>query len=709
MTQSFFDDSHVTDIGLQGSLGPSVGLFDMVQQGFRQQYRVDSAFALDAELDSRWRESLRALSDAGQQFNFRGGNPYVMRDFARYIREGTVPQGQRVVLSQEAETMGEARLESANDDFEEMRRANEAIRQLNNPNIRTFEQILEEVSAMQRDVEQETASMSERGGWSGFFGELFGAIGGSFTVRDPLNLFTAGFGAGRTVATRIAAEMGIAGGITAVTEYGDVAPNRALAELPERSSIFNITAAALGAGIIRGGFEAIGAGIRATPAFQQRAALRELESLDFDARDTSLRALLETLPESPRARAAASALDDTIFIERNNPYGEGQAASVRFLAELQDVQRAMNGEPMTAIARALPPMPFEFIQRQGDFVLVKEQQPLLYARMEQAQARLQDLTQQVNRLVEQDAPDIIETVRLIDNEAADQLQQLSVRVNDEAAPEAARVAADIEAQAIIQRIGVERIMKAADAADTQRRADVRNLRASRRAANKEYREVYRQVENEAVRLREEQTRIEAAQQREAVGIFADATQGRPFNWSVLQYDHVQARIDAINALSDTLDNRAAETFVRTEAVSVPQPIKTAGMVTVYRAGTGVKGGWFTTSREYAEQIAERDGVPLWEAEVSRDHEIFSSAEEVGDPNLQKTYQADFSPNEISNARQIAGASYFTEDGRIDIGLREPVDPEFRVATDDGEMSIADIMRDLQDDADLDEAMRICLR
>jgi len=307
MTQSFFDDSHVTDIGLQGSLGPSVGLFDMVQQGFRQQYRVDSAFALDAELDSRWRESLRALSDAGQQFNFRGGNPYVMRDFARYIREGTVPQGQRVVLSQEAETMGEARLESANDDFEEMRRANEAIRQLNNPNIRTFEQILEEVSAMQRDVEQETASMSERGGWSGFFGELFGAIGGSFTVRDPLNLFTAGFGAGRTVATRIAAEMGIAGGITAVTEYGDVAPNRALAELPERSSIFNITAAALGAGIIRGGFEAIGAGIRATPAFQQRAALRELESLDFDARDTSLRALLETLPESPRARAAASA------------------------------------------------------------------------------------------------------------------------------------------------------------------------------------------------------------------------------------------------------------------------------------------------------------------------------------------------------------------------------------------------------------------
>lgn len=609
----FFDNSHVLDVGLQGSVGPSVSPWEMLQQSFVQQRRVDSELALSSELSSRWTENLSRLRALGQNFD-TAILPRSYSRFAEYVREGTeVTEDDDYPIRRE---------------FENLQRANEAIRQLNNPEIQTFEQILDEVSAMQREVEEETASMSERTDAWGQIAGMAGAIAGSFTMRDPLNLLTMGLGFGRTVATRIAVDMGIAAGVVGATEYTAVQPNRRLAGLPERDPLFNIAAATLGAGIIRGGIEGIGAGVRRLRG--------QPEEIDFDLRDSQLQQMFEANQASPTARAGAQALDDITFVERNNPYGDGQAANARFMAELQQVQRLMGGEPMTAVARVLPPMPFEYIRKAADFEIVREQAPLLYARMEQAQARVEELTQQVNRLTEREGPDLIETVRLVDNEAADQLQQLSVKVNDETVPEPARVAADIEAQAIVQRVGVERIMRAADTVDSKRWYEVRSLRASRRAANKEYRRTYRAVEAEVERIRAEQTRAEAAQQRQAVGIFADATQGRSFNWSALQHDYVEARVNGINEAVDTLDDRALAIVQRQMA-------------------RAAEDGPFTT-----EQAAE-----------------------IADQALRDA-------------------------GKIDIGLREPVDPDFRIATDDGDMSVADAMRDLQDDADLDDAMRNCL-
>lgn len=610
---SFFDDSHVTEVGLEGSAGPSVSIWDMVQQGFRQQYRVDSATALRSELGNRWIDNLQNLRAAGLEFD-TPADPQVYTRFAEFIRNGTP-----VTTDEDNPLNTKYGLPQLSAEFEDMRRANEAIRQLNNPDIKTFEQILEEVSAMQQGVELETASMSERSGAGGFIGELIGAIGGSFTLRDPLNLVTAPIGAGRTIATRIATDMAVAAGVVSITEFADVQPARALAQLPERNPFFNIAAATLGAGIIRGGIEGVGVGVR-------RLRGQPAEDVDFDLRDSQLQQMFEDRSASPNARAGAQALDDMIFIERNNPYGDGPAAQARFLAELQQVQRVMGGEPMTAIARVLPPMPFEYIQKVADFELVREQRPFVYARMEQAQARLEDLTRQVDEAVSREVPDLIEAVRLVDREAAGQLEQLSVRVNDEALPEAARVAADIEAQAIIQRVGVERINKAVDAADAEKKFAVRNLRASRRAANKDYRAEYRKVEAEAVRIREEQARFKEGQQREAVHVFADATHGRPFNWSILQHDHVQTRVNEINELADTVDEKAAAIFARP----------------------------------------------------------------------------------VEGEEAVAREAWRTEDGRVDIGLKQPVDPDFRIVTDNGDMSVEAAMRDLQDDADLDDAMRTCL-
>lgn len=642
----FFDDSHVTDVGLEGSAGPSVGFLDMVQQGYRQQFRVDSALALNNELQNRWLESLRAAQiQDGAVSGLDESWAYVA--MAQHVKGEPIDINESPPLGVVAPIIGPmlaartaatyikspdrlARIKGMID-------ANERIKQLGDPNIKSFEQILEEVTQMQHEVEGETASMWERSGTAGVMGSFLGAMGGSFTVRDPLNLVTAPLGYGRAIATRVATEMGIAAGVVGATEYLQVAPAREIVDLPERDPLYNILAAAAGAGAIRGGLEGIGYGLR-----RMRSGVEEI---DFDLRDSQLAQMFENNSASPSARAGASLLDDTRFVERNNPYGEGRAAQERFIAELQSIQRAMNGEPMTAVARVLPPIPFDELKKVADFEIVREQSPQIYARMEAAQIKLASIRQASNA-----TPTIIggdELSAFIQSREGlyfSLAQQGLVESADEGLKKGERVILYLDGRPIrITQPGMkdssgkvwEPSISILTDINRSNRLEIAPKKATpkeRRTANAEYQAAYREVEAEAVRIRERQTAVEAAQQREAVNILADATPGRVFNMSLLTHDNVQARVDAINAFTDTLDEKSAAMFVR---------------------------------------------------------------------------QLEEGPSVKEGAEPVEREAWRTEAG-IDIGLREPVDPEFRISTDDGDITVAAAMRDLQDDADLDAAMKACM-
>lgn len=93
---------------------------------------------------------------------------------------------------------------------------------------------------------------------------------------------------------------------------------------------------------------------------------------------------------------------------------------------------------------------------------------------------------------------------------------------------------------------------------------------------------------------------------------------------------------------------------RTADAAQASPPASAPTVKVYRSGTGGNGGWFTTSRTYAEQLAARDATPLWEGEIPRSDPVFADAD-VNDPGLQLTYQRDFAPGEIANVKKVADA------------------------------------------------------
>lgn len=689
----FFDDSHVTDVGLKGSAGRSVGFFDMVSQGFQQQFRVDSARALDDELRNRWLTSLRAAQIQDRETT-DPYDPYAYRAFAQFTSGQPIdaPDANRPVFG-DYDPTGRIR---------GMIEANEAIKKLNNPEIKSFEQILEEVAQMQKEVEGETASMSERAGALGVVGELLGAIGGSFTTRDPINIITAPLGAGRTVATRIASEMGLAAAITGFTEISEVAPARELVGLPERNPLFNIAAATLGAGAIRGGIEGLGYGVR-------RLRARAEPEIDFDLRDTQLEQMFVERSQSPSARAGLSILDDAKFVERNNPYGEGRAAQVRFLEELRQVQEVMGGAPQTAVARTLPPIPFEYIQKEADFALVKEQRPFVYAKMEAAQAKVADFTRQIDEASSRSL-DLIGAVRLVDEETADQLQQLSVQVNDLTLPEPARAAADIEGQAIVNRVGVEKINRAVAAADSNLKYEVRNLRASRRAANREYRQAYREVEAEAQAIRTRQAAVEAAQQNQAVNIFATASTGRLFTAGMLQYDFVEARSQAINEFSETLDDRAVGMFTR-ETVGEQSTAKTIGKTELINAsetgeGVDMKKAGDVLRAEADAALARGDEVTLY---------FDGKAIKITQPGMKDAKGQTWgslgilTDNTGKNKLEITPGPVWNTSKGIDIGLKQPVAPDFKFVAEDGrELTIAEAMRDLQEDTDLDEAMRTCL-
>lgn len=520
---SFFSDDHVNQSSERGSLGPAVGLLDLVQQSIRQQFRVDSPLTRQAELGNRWDESLTALRATGQNFD----TPFDPQAYLRF--EDFVRGGAPVTTADDNPLDARYGTPHSSEDFENLRRANEAIRQLHNPNIKTFEQIVAEVNAMQHGVEEEGASMHERGPTGTWAAELLGGAIGSFTLRDPLNLVTAPIGFGRTIATRIAVDMAVAGGVTAMTDYGFVAPNRERAGLPERSPLFDIVASALGAGVIRGGLELGGAGARGLG----RALAGE--DINFDFRDAQMQQMFASV-DTPRARAASSILSDTLVFEHANPYGEGQVAGFRWQAELEGTARALNGEVEPHVD--LPPLPSEYVERALSFQSVKETAPELWGELETARTRLVELD---NNIAEVSARELTipDAVRLVDEEAAGRLDQLSEIVNDPTVPEPTRAAADMEARATVLRVGQDKIMKAVEAADTKTKYEVQNLRASRKAANKVYRTAYQKVEQEAVRLEHAEAAKRSIAQTQSIDVLGPSVTSEPMTGPLTRFDFVE--------------------------------------------------------------------------------------------------------------------------------------------------------------------------
>lgn len=680
----FFDDNHVMQAGLQGSAGPEVGLFDSIRQGFSQQYHVDSAMGLQNELGNRWEDSLAALRASGQNFDI----PFDSQTYLRYAQ--FIHGGAPVTTADDSPSDAHYGTTPASEDFDNLRRANEAIRQLHNPQIKTFEQILDEVSAMQRDTEARSTSMAERSGASGTIGTMLGSMAGSFTIRDPLNLATAPLGAGRTILARIASDVAINAGVTAITDVGQVNPNREIVGLPDRNPLYDAAAAGIGAGLLRGALiEPIAHG------FGRLRAIGNDINLDF--RDAQMSQMFEANDHSPTARAAQSILGDVQVFEHSNPYGDGHVAGYRWEAELDGAARALNGEPEPTLE--LPPLPSDQIERSLSFQSVKETAPELWNELEAARTKLNELDGNIEEATSRELT-IPDAVRLVDEQAGTKLDQLSQVVNDESLPEPVRAAADMEARTTVLQVGQDKIMKAVEAADTKRKFEVQNLRASRKAANKAYRTAYQKVEAEATRLEHAEVIKRSEAQVQSIHVLGPDITHEPMTGPLTRFDFVEAHGEKV---------AKAETELPAKEEAVDELKITFGKLDVIGKD------------ELHKLAAVGDGVDMAKAgEILRkaSNEALARGDTV-------TIYADGKPIEITQPElkdakgQSWGVMFILTDhtggnrleirhgGAVDIGSKTPVSADFKVPFDEGEMSVKDVLADLAEDKRLEEAVRSC--
>lgn len=546
----FFDDGHLD--GLEASAGPRIGFLEGFDIGYDQQYEVDSFYSLEDALRTRWLENLDLLNQRTQAAVSMPTDMTAMSNYAA------------AVLGQDASIWGKRWkfedgrvIEMSEQDLAQFLAVNQQIKELADPEIRSFEEVLEEVMQMRREVEGRTALAGETASFGGAVGQFIGAIAGSFSMRDPLLVATLPVGGfGRTIAARIATEAGVIGAVEGVSQFGKVEPTREMLGEPEGSPFLNVLTAAAGGAVIRGGLEGLG-------VLARRLAPKQRQQMDVDFEDAQLRQMFENNLNDPNMRAGATILNDAVRLEQASPYGASPTGMARFVAELDDVRRVLGGEPATAIGRVLPEIPFEQLEKQVDFQIVRERSPRVYAPYEQAKQAVADIDARIAAVgAEVESRTMADAVRLVDEGAADEIAEIEARVNGGASePEVA--ALTLRAENIAQRVGVDRIMRALDDVEITARRERQRLRASRKAANKRLRLATRAVEREVQNIKTVEDLVKGREQAQAVDLLGVAVRDTPLNGARLSYPVVEEQAAAISRTMEELDTRI-DAFTRPE-------------------------------------------------------------------------------------------------------------------------------------------------
>jgi hypothetical protein len=694
-----FDDS-ILDTQ-PGSAGPRTGFFEGLQSGFDQAFRVDSQQSLDTEIFNRWNENLELLEASTQQQQQRVSldaiNFYVRRRDGEEVKSAAqLNEGGNFLTG----FFGGAREENFFNE-EDIALINQQSAALQAAGLPGFDEIFQEVVDLQRQIEQTSSDVSQRGGAGAFTGQLVGGIGGSFTTRDPLLLMSAfAGGVGRNAAVRIATEAGVAGGVEAAIQFGPVARNRELAGLGEGNPLQNVLLAAGGAAALRGLFEGAGAGVR-----RLRGEATPEVSLDFE--DAQLRQFLGERPQSPNARAALDLLDDDAAIAAASPYGTSYPALRRFTAEVAQAELALLGRTDTAIGRAFPDIPLANTERAADFEIVRVQSPEIAGRFDAAQARVAELDNRITAVGEElEARTVLDAVRLVDEEAAEQLAQLAARTM----PEEARA---LEADIIFTRVGKERILRAAEDAEIAPRKETQRLRAQRRAANKELRLAAREMEAERVKLTAAADKIKSMMQGETTDLLGYALATRPPQGSKLATERVVAQREAIAKDADTLPDRAGDALT---ASLTPEagPVKVAELKEgMGEMGKAIADGFITMlfARARKGEVTDVNGTTLPALQALK---MISDAgvkltRELAERVIRNTDRLTSTGDQFSaDMRSIVLDEINVAQGLLEIAPGIAVRADFLIPNEAGELvPIGPLIKDFDEDARLVEAMRSC--
>lgn len=280
---------------------------------YRDQYTNESAWGLSSELSERYQENIRLLENlTGEKFSIFASEYDLATDVARTL------EGQNV----NREALGRF--------FQQEKKIKEY--KIRFPQIKTIEELWDDTKKNAQEVKREYEGVTQRASTMGYVGNILGAIAGSFTLRDPLNLGTLGVGgAGRQLLTRVLTEAGANSTIEAINQFGSVQENKELLGLEASTSqaLANVAFAGIGAGVIRAAGEGGAVAVN---------KIREMNNRKF----------LETarnVIKKPTAndRAAMMAIErDIEFLEDSNPFGKTKEDGIAHKERIKQAEQYLS-------------------------------------------------------------------------------------------------------------------------------------------------------------------------------------------------------------------------------------------------------------------------------------------------------------------------------------------------------------------------------
>lgn len=126
------------------------------------------------------------------------------------------------------------------------------------PQIKTRQEVFAELQKKSQELNALRSDMGDRSTTGGWWGGFLGAMMGSFSERDPLNLASLGVGGfGRSLAAKVLTEAGMNSAVELADQALGVTENKRILGVPQtwEQVALDVAAAGVGAGIIRGGVE----------------------------------------------------------------------------------------------------------------------------------------------------------------------------------------------------------------------------------------------------------------------------------------------------------------------------------------------------------------------------------------------------------------------------------------------------------------------
>ena len=503
--------------------------FDLAGASYEQQSKLGSLQGMQVMLRDIW---VNNINEARKVHPELGDEPVFLRGtIGAYLKEQldeepnfwhTVPEFAQDLTEffglEPIEKDEHGYTEMFAENLAAMRAYDERLRELKeiDPSVMTFTEAWEETQKQAREIQERTSTVLERGP-SFSAGGLAGGIVGSFTHRDPQNLFTLGIGGELPVAAfqgirlalgaekvarggmaaRVISEGGVQAGIELLSQYGGVRESRRLLGLPEISVLESVAMAAAGGAGFRGLFEGVGAGFRSLSKIDRARA--ELDPADARAKLAS-EAEARAQP-APQAAGSLNGRTAQIIIERRKQallnstmpvtregrrYDDAVETQIENIFENRPVQPLPEG-PLTDSTQRLARVPEGHPFRE----IAKERNPEASKNLDEANAKVEKLEQEIEGLKETTD---LEVISRLDEASGQRLEAIDAELGKPIS-RARRAQLYSERSSLIDGFDYAEIKKAHDQLAIPRKKKTATKVKALRVARKEQRDAHNAVED----------------------------------------------------------------------------------------------------------------------------------------------------------------------------------------------------------------------